>query len=173
MCGTWGVLEVQEEFDPLTCSDQLGLWKYSWSACWPKPARSRGPSSAPLCLWLTCKYKVDKFPCFTHNLFLPVYNLLVWAAAWSSLPLLVVHHLTFSVLKKGAQETVAQNGCLKLWCCLGSSASSQRSCSASWKSRWIEPHPRGARRTAEAWACGRCTGGEGQTSRTSETNVHF
>lgn len=69
--GVWdmGFLEVQEEFDPLTCSDQLGLWKYSWSACWPKPARSRSPSSAPLCLWLTCKYKVDKFPCFTHNLF--------------------------------------------------------------------------------------------------------
>lgn len=32
--GVWDMfffffLEAQEEFDPLTCNDQLGLWKYS------------------------------------------------------------------------------------------------------------------------------------------------
>lgn len=40
----------------------------------------------------------------------------------------------------------------------GSSASSRRSSLTSSKTWWIEPRLQQARKTPEAWACGRCTG---------------
>ena len=43
-------------------------------------------------------------------------------------------------------------------CCAGSSASSRRSSSTSSKTWWKKPRPQAARKTAEPWVCGRCTG---------------